>query len=141
MTVDTTAQIIAHIINLSIGNDKIPTGWKIALITPLYKDGERNIDSNYRPSSVLPALLKIMKRIIHNQLYRHIREHNQLSEAQFRFRKDHSTATCILKLLDHIYSKKDKGNVTNSGLPEPEEGLRHSRSFYLTEETKYLQSK
>ncbi len=37
--------------------------------------------------------------------------HNLLSEAQFGFRKNHSTATCILKLTDTIYR-----NV-NDGLP------------------------
>ena len=68
--------------------------------------------SNYRPNSVLPVISKIMERIIHDQVYEHLREHALLSEAQFRFRKYHSTATCILKLLSHIYSNMDIGALT-----------------------------
>ena len=35
-----------------------------------------------------------------------------LSDAQFGFRKYHSTATCILRLLDNIYRNMDSGKLT-----------------------------
>ena len=35
-----------------------------------------------------------------------------LSEAQFGFRKYHSTTTCILHLLDNVYKNMDKGALT-----------------------------
>ena len=76
------------------------------------KDGDRNSTSNYRPISVLPVVSKVMERIVHDQVYEHIRLHSLLSEAQFRFRKYHSTSTCILKLLNNIYLNMDKGQLT-----------------------------
>ena len=89
-----------------------PYKWKAAIVTPLYEDGDRGCASNYRPISVLPVASKIMERIVHNQVYDHLRQHSLLSEAQFGFRKYHSTTTCILKLLDHIYMNMDQGDLT-----------------------------
>ena len=36
---------------------------------PLYKNGKRNVPGNYRPISVLPAITKIIERILYEQLY------------------------------------------------------------------------
>ncbi len=49
MTPDISSRIIAHIINLTIDSNKIPSGWKKAVITPRFKEGDRNLASNYRP--------------------------------------------------------------------------------------------
>ena len=64
------------------------------------------------PKSILPAISKFMERVIHAQVQSHLNEHNLLSEAQFGFRKNHSTSTCILKLLDDIYYNMESGKLT-----------------------------
>ena len=56
--------------------------------------------------------LKSCEKIINSQIYVHLREHNLLSEAQFGFRKYHSTATCILMLMDIVYRNMDSGLLT-----------------------------
>ena len=104
--------IISDIINLTIDTNEIPVGWKRALITPLFKEGDRNSAANYRPISILPAISKVMERIIHTQIHNHIPQHSLLLEAQFGFRKNPSTATCILKLTDIIYKNMDSGLLT-----------------------------
>ena len=53
-----------------------------------------------------------MERIIHGQVNQHLKENSLLSEAQFGFRKSHSTSTCILKLLDDIYYNMENGKLT-----------------------------
>ena len=112
MVPDTISNILTHIINVSIITGIIPKEWKTATITPLFKEGERDKASNYRPISILPALSKILERVIHNQVYEHLRNHDLLSKAQFGFRKYHSTSTCIMKLLDTVYKNMDKGLLT-----------------------------
>ncbi len=107
-----TAKIICHIINLTIRHNIIPDDWKTATITPIYKDGDKDDPANYRPISILPALSKILERIIHTQLYEHIDNNNVLSNAQFRFRKGHSTSSCILNLLDTIYCNVEENRLT-----------------------------
>ena len=90
-----------------------PSG-PITLITPINKDGDRNDPSNCRPISILPAMSKILEQLIHSQLYQHIDQHNILSEAQFRFRKRHSTSTCILSLVDTMYKNVDQNKLTGT---------------------------
>ena len=112
MCIQMIAPILCHIINVCIATKIVPSRWKTAVITPLYKEGDRDSTSNYRPISVLPVISKIMERIVHDQVYDHLRTHGLLSEAQFGFRKYHSTATCILKLLSNIYTNMDRGALT-----------------------------
>ncbi len=103
MTKQISAEILCHIINRSILTCTVPLEWKFAVITPLFKEGDRTLANNCRLISILPAVSKIRERIIHGQLYTHISANNFLSLAQFGFRKHHSTATCILALLDKLY--------------------------------------
>ena len=112
MTSNITAPLICHIINMTFDTSIIPLGWKHAVITLLYKEGDRNLASNYRPISILSAISKIMGKMVHSQVYEHLRVHNLLSEAQFGFRKYHSTATCMLQLMDIIYKNIDGGLLT-----------------------------
>jgi hypothetical protein len=42
----------------------VPSDWKKALITPLFKKGERNVASNYRPVSLTSVVSKIL--IVHS---------------------------------------------------------------------------
>ena len=45
-----------------------PDDWKKAKVHPIFKSGERNIPSNYRPISILLAISKILERVMHSQL-------------------------------------------------------------------------
>ena len=60
---------ITHIMNLSIISGIFPSKWKIAKVTPLFKDGDKSLPENYRPISILPALGKILEKFVHEQLY------------------------------------------------------------------------
>ena len=46
----------------------------------------------------------MLERVVHRQVYVYVNRRNILSKAQFGFRKAHSTTTCVLSLLDYIYS-------------------------------------
>ena len=85
-----------HIFNQAIISSSFPDQWKVASVTPLLKNGQRNSPGNYRPISVLPAISKIMERIMYNQLYNYLTKFGLLSNSQFGFRKSHSTATALL---------------------------------------------
>ena len=85
-----------------------PDQWKVARVTPLYKSGKRNIPGNYRPISVLPAISKVMERILYNQLYNYLTKFRLLSTSQFGFRKSHSTATALLDCTNEWYVNLDR---------------------------------
>ena len=47
LALDTSANIIGHIINQSLHTLTVPDGWKQSCITPLFKEGDRDSPSNY----------------------------------------------------------------------------------------------
>ncbi len=57
---------------------------------------------------MLPAISKIMERILYTQLYEYLSANNILSEHQFGFRKFHSTATALLDCTNDWYINMDR---------------------------------
>ena len=58
--------------------------------------------SNYRPISLLPAISKILERILHERLYNFVTSNNLIDPNQYGFRKLHSTDFAIIQLYDKI---------------------------------------
>ena len=99
---------LTFIFNQAITQSSFPDEWKMARVIPLYKNGQRNIPGNYRPISVLPAVSKIMERILYDQLYNYLTTFELLSDYQFGFRKSHSTATALLDCTNDWYVNIDR---------------------------------
>ena len=85
-----------------------PNEWKIFSLTPINKNGLRNLPGNYRPIADLQVINKIMERILYEPLYEYLTENNLLSENQFGFRRSHSTATALLDCSKSWYVKMDR---------------------------------
>lgn len=47
---------LTYLVNLSILTNRFPESWKKAIITPVYKSGERDLAGNYRPIAILPVV-------------------------------------------------------------------------------------
>ena len=116
--IDPLSIIICRMINRSFDLGTFPDGRKIARVTPIFKDGDRSDLRNYRPISVLPTISKLFERVAHSQLSAYLNRYAILTKSQFGFRKNHSTETCCLSMLDQIYYKK-----LDRGLPGPEKKL------------------
>ena len=101
--------IMVHIINKSFEHKKYPTAWKLAKISPLYKKGDKYDAKNYRPVAVLPALSKIMEKVVIGRLKKHMEENGLLSDNQNAYRAKRSVTTAMLQLYDEIVKKQDDG--------------------------------
>ena len=99
---------LTYIFNQAITSSFFPDECKTARVIPLYKNGQRNVPGNYRPISVLPAISKIMERILYDQLYNYLTKFGFLSDCQFGFRKFHSTATALLDCTNDWYMNLDR---------------------------------
>ena len=99
-----------HICKLSLEYGCFPNKMKIANIKPLFKTGEHELLSNYRPISILPAFSKLLERIMYNRVYKHVTVNNLLYDKQFGFQRQCSTEHAILQLskeiLDSFNEKK-----------------------------------
>ena len=73
---------IGYVINSSTSTGLIPSDWKSAKVTLIYKCGDKSDPNNYRPISVLPLISKIMERAIQSQLVAFLTKTNSLSVYQ-----------------------------------------------------------
>ena len=60
------AQPIFQLCKLSIKLNSFPRSCKIATVKPLFKNGPKTNPHNYHPTSLLPLLSEITKRIAHD---------------------------------------------------------------------------
>ena len=105
---------ITFIINLSLKTGMFPNELKMARITPVYKSGAKDSFDNFRPISILPALSKIFEKCVHKQLMDHFENNHLISERQFGFRQNRSTAQATTLFTDQIRTNMDKGQLTGA---------------------------
>jgi hypothetical protein len=101
---------LIHLINLSLSQGIFPHELKLAKVIPIFKSGNLNIFTKYRPISVLPVLSKIFERIFYNRLFDFLNQEKLLYNNQFGFRKSHSTQMPLILLTDHILNAIDTGD-------------------------------
>ena len=78
-----------------------PAAWKRANITPIFKQEDPSLPSNYRPISLLCITSKIFERYVSvNRCYNHLSQF--LSESQHGFLKGLSTETQLLETYHYI---------------------------------------
>ena len=63
---------------------------------PLYKKGKNTEPENYSPVSLLPILLKIIERVVYDQLIEHLEKHDILYKYQSGFQSKYSVNTALL---------------------------------------------
>ena len=103
---------LKHLFNLSLENGIFPEKMKIAKVIPLFKNGDPENITDYRPISVLPCFSKVLEHIIYNRLYKYLCEEKSLYSKQFGFQKGHSTDHAIVHLVDQIYESFENDNYT-----------------------------
>ena len=82
--------------------------WKIALVVPIFKSGDKALFSSYRPISVLPCFSKFLERIIYNRIINYLNDFNVLCDNQYGFRKNRSPSLALIDLCDKISSAFDR---------------------------------
>lgn len=94
--------ILSHIFNLCFLKGVFPDLLKRAVVQPIFKGGDGNLLTNYRPIAILPAISKVLERIVNNKLVAYLEHFHLLSPHQFGFRKKRSTTDAVQELLDTI---------------------------------------
>ena len=82
---------ITLIINQSLTTGIFTERLKIAKVIPIYKKDDVKMFENYRPISILPAISKILEKIIFNQLHDYFQDNKLYCKNQYGFRRNHST--------------------------------------------------
>ena len=100
-----------RIFNLPLSTGIFPDKLKIAKVSPIFKNGEKDRLTNYRPISVLPCFSKILERIMYDRLYSYLIENKKLSKKQFGFRSGPFTDHALLELIDQICECFDEKKI------------------------------
>ena len=104
---------LCKVYNESLIEGKVPSDWKIAHIVPIYKKGDAQLASNYRPVSLTSVICKILERIIREQILNYAFEHNLFPKDQHGFLPKRSTVTNMLECLEKWTSNFDQGFQTD----------------------------
>jgi len=103
---------LTELFNGSISKSSLPTDWKRARVTPIYKgNGAKSEPGNYRPISVVSHIPKALEKCVNSQLTAYLNQHSLLSCDQSAFRQGHSTTTSAHKLLDDLMDNINEGMI------------------------------
>lgn len=94
---------LKYIINTCFSTGICPSAFKVAVIKPIFKNGDRLDVGNYRPISLISNIAKIFEKILKNRITSFLNKFNILSEKQFGFREQRSTQDAIAYVIEKIY--------------------------------------
>lgn len=96
---------LQFIFNKVLKSGTFPEQWKVTKICPVFKSGQINNISNYRPISILSNFSKAFEICIHNNLFHQVK--NLISTAQHGFFSKRSTLTNLSSFLQRAYQAVD----------------------------------
>ncbi len=77
---------ITHIFSLSLQSGIVPQDLKIIKVIPIFKTGNTKDFVNYRPITILNSVSKILEKLIHTRISKHLAVNNILYDHQYGFR-------------------------------------------------------
>lgn len=105
----TMVEPIAQLCNLSFSTGVFPAILKKAMVCPIFKAGDKQLPSNYRPISLLPTLSKVIEKIANKRLMAYLEKNSIIASNQYGFRTQKSTDDAVLQLTTLITKHLDKG--------------------------------
>ena len=95
--------------NKSISLGQVPSQWKMANISAIFKGkGDNQDPSNYRPISITSCIGKMLEKIIFKYLYNYLDSFQILTKFQSGFRPKDSTVNQLLEIYHTIIENLDK---------------------------------
>ena len=106
---DVLCKPLSLIFKSSMESGVVPSEWKKANITAIYKKGSKKLAGNYRPVSLTSVVCKLMESIIRDSIMEHMSKNNLLNSQQYGFVSGRSTVLQLIKVMDRWTEILDKG--------------------------------
>jgi hypothetical protein len=91
-----------------------PNRLKYAIVKPIFKKGNKQEISNYRPITLLTSFSKIIEKLIYARLHAHINMNNILVQEQYGFRTHSSTERAAFTLINSILTAMNNSQIVGS---------------------------
>jgi len=85
----------------------LPCDWRLSIIVPLYKRGEKEAIGNYRGISLLCSAYKVYAEILRNRLETEVERMDLIPESQTGFRRGRSILDNIF-ILNHVMQREKR---------------------------------
>ena len=100
---------LAIIFNRSLHEGVVPSDWKRANVSPIFKKGVRSLPGNYRPVSLTSVVCKVLESIIRDSIVKYFDDNNMIGDSQHGFRQHRSCLTNLLEFMEDMTSAIDRG--------------------------------
>ena len=107
------APALTIIFQSSLSTGIVPTDWRNAYVTPVFKKGEQYNPANYRPISLTCIVCKLMEHIMVSSIMQHFEIHCILSDNQHGFRSGRSCKTQLLEFVEELTTNLEGGRQTD----------------------------
>ena len=112
MLKQTSASIVSSLtklFNLSLRTGTFPDDWKHARVVPIPKSGDLSLPINYRPTSILPVVSKLLERHMYKLIHEHMSVHSPISVHQWGFSEGKSTTFALISFTHDCFQHLDNG--------------------------------
>ena len=103
------SSVLRDLFTVCIAQGVFPNCLKIAEVIPIFKKGDHNLATNYRPISILSQFDKIFEKLIYIRISFYLEKYDLLGKNQFGFRENSSTNFAIAHIHDNIFKNDDLG--------------------------------
>jgi len=90
---------LTYICNAVLNTGTFPDRLKYAIIKPIFKKGDDQDITNYRPISLLTSFSKVIEKLIYARLLDNITTNSILDNEQYGFRTRYSTELATFSLI------------------------------------------
>ncbi|VEN44679.1 unnamed protein product [Callosobruchus maculatus] len=114
---------LSLILTSSFQSHYLPSCWKQAVVTPVFKKGDKHDAKNYRPISLTPLVAKLVEKIITSKLLHFSLSNNLFNSNQHGFLPGRSIITNLLNCVN------DWTKLSDDGIPTDVVYIDFSRAF------------
>ena len=130
------AKPLTAIFQSSVDQGYVPEQWKKALVSPIYKKGDRHTAANYRPVSLTSVCCKLCEHAIAKSIMAHLDANNILTDSQHGFRSKRSCQTQLLTFVDELLKSLSAGGQIDLAILDFSKAfdvVPHARLLYKLE--------
>ena len=97
----------------TLNSGTVPSVWKQAVVTPIFKKGTKGEPGNYRPVSLTSIPCKIFESIMKDSIMDHLLDNNLIKSSQHGFMPGRSCSTNLITFLNKVTDIVDRGKAAD----------------------------